>query len=147
MDWFLYDNGLRQGRVKNRLHSSRIILSKFERSEQLLFPLKASGNHWFSDDFRGNRSWLISFSSFNIKNEIWRWSLTLLIVNFICDWYKGSKFILTKVLQDFSGNFSQGKNQSFHCFQQLLWLFFVLFFHSVFRQKVLHCWVPWSPKI
>ena len=34
---------------------SPVILSKFERINELLLPLKSSENLWFSDDFRGNR--------------------------------------------------------------------------------------------
>ena len=34
-----------------------IILGKFKR---ILFPLKPSDNHWFSDDFTGNRKQLFA---------------------------------------------------------------------------------------
>ena len=33
-----------------------LILSKFRRINQILFPMKSSENLWFSDEFRGNRS-------------------------------------------------------------------------------------------
>ena len=56
----------------NRLQISFIILSVFKQINQLLFPLKSSDNHRFSDDLRGNRGQLIHLKSFNIRSKSWR---------------------------------------------------------------------------
>ena len=39
-----------------------LIVGKVKKIIQLLFPLKSPENHRFSDDFRGNRSQLISLN-------------------------------------------------------------------------------------
>ena len=44
------------GDTKDRLRVSLLVLSEFKSINQLLFPLKASENLWFFDDFIGNRS-------------------------------------------------------------------------------------------
>ena len=49
-------------KIRDRHQILRQILSQSKRIDQLLFPLKSSENHGFSDDFRGNRSWLIHSS-------------------------------------------------------------------------------------
>ena len=41
---------------RDRLQISLLILSEFEQINKLLFPLKSSENHSFSDDLKGNRS-------------------------------------------------------------------------------------------
>ena len=57
-----------------RLHQiSLLILSVFKEINSLLFPLKSSESHRFSDDFRGNR---ICLNSPNIISEIGRRSLS-----------------------------------------------------------------------
>ena len=43
-------------KVRDRLQGLLLILSKFKQTNYLLFPLKSSENHTFSDDFRENRS-------------------------------------------------------------------------------------------
>ena len=48
------------------------VWSKFKCINQLLFHLKSSKSHKFSDDFRVNRNSLILLNLLNIKNEIWR---------------------------------------------------------------------------
>ena len=50
--------------------------ANIKRIYQLLFPLKWSENHRFSDDYRGNRSWLIRLNSLNIRSNFWRRSRT-----------------------------------------------------------------------
>ena len=51
-----------------------LILIEFKRINLLLFPLKSSESTWFSDDFRGNRSYLIRINLVNIRSRIWRGS-------------------------------------------------------------------------
>ena len=51
-------------------------------------PRKSSENLRFSDDFRGNRSWLIHLNLLNIRGEIWRRSL-----NRFCFYYE-TNFVL-----------------------------------------------------
>ena len=57
------------------LQTSLLIFSELKLINSLLFPLKASENHRFSDDFRGNRCHLICLNSLNIRSEVWRRSL------------------------------------------------------------------------
>ena len=57
-----------------------LILGDFKWINQLLFPLKYSGRLWFSNDFKGNKSWLICLQSLNNRSEIWRWSLQLSVI-------------------------------------------------------------------
>ena len=54
-------------KIRDRRQILRQILSQSKRIDQLLFPLKSSESPWFSDDFRGNRSWLIH-SSLTVLN-------------------------------------------------------------------------------
>ena len=58
--------------VRDRRQSSLLILREFNRRNKLLFPLKPSENHWFSDDLKGNRSSLIRLNLLNIRSEIWQ---------------------------------------------------------------------------
>ena len=61
---------------RNCLHISLLMSSEFKRINQFLFPLKLSENDKFTDDFIGNRSFLIRLNSLNIRCVIWRRSLT-----------------------------------------------------------------------
>ena len=60
----------------------------------------------FSDDFRGNGSWLIRLNSLNIKNKIWRQPLGI-----VEDWRLKTKLKkksmpdFLKILQKFSGSY------------------------------------------
>ena len=54
-------------------HQISCLIRESEQNNQLLFPLKWSENHRFSNDFRGNRSWLNCLNS-QIRSETWRWS-------------------------------------------------------------------------
>ena len=55
-----------------RRQNSLLILSKFKRINEFLFPLKLSGNLWLFDDFRKNSSWLMRLNSLHIGIKIWR---------------------------------------------------------------------------
>ena len=54
--------------VRNRRQILLLILSEFKRINRVLLPR-------FFDDFRGNRNYLLHSNVFNIRNEIWWWSL------------------------------------------------------------------------
>ena len=56
----------------DRLQISLLILSEYNRINELIVPLKSSENLWFSNDFRENRSKFIHLKSLNIREEIWR---------------------------------------------------------------------------
>ena len=60
---------------RDRHQIQLLISSKFKWINWLLFPLKSSENPRFSDDFKGNRSWLIRLNSLTIRGKIWWWSL------------------------------------------------------------------------
>ena len=48
---------------------SFLIISKFKQINKILFPPKSSENHRFSDDFRGNKSYVIRFNSLLIRSK------------------------------------------------------------------------------
>ena len=54
------------------LRISLLISGEFKWINQLLFSLKSSENRRFSDDLRGNESWLIRLNLLNSKRGIWR---------------------------------------------------------------------------
>ena len=60
--------------IRSRHQIPLLVLSR--KFEQILFTLKPSENHRFSDDFRRNRSSLIRINSLDITSETWRWFLT-----------------------------------------------------------------------
>ena len=63
MDWFLYDDGLRHEIVKQKMLFPKILrtcsfentFNPFHVTGLFRYPLKISGNLWFSDVFRGYR--------------------------------------------------------------------------------------------
>lgn len=58
-------------------------LGEFKRINELVSLQKSSECLWFSVDFRWDRSWIIHWNSFNIRGEIWRRSLMLIIISWI----------------------------------------------------------------
>ena len=61
--------------LKDRYQLLLLILSKLKWINLILFPLKSSGNHRFSDNVRVNRSYSIQLDLLHIRSEIWRPSL------------------------------------------------------------------------
>ena len=48
---------------------SILLFHEYKGKSQLLFPLKSSENLWFSDDFRGYRSWFIGSYSLGVRKR------------------------------------------------------------------------------
>ena len=70
--FFIFNN------IRDHLQILLLILSKFNRINQLLFPLKSSENSRLFDAFRGNTSLLIRLNSLNIRSKIWRQTIICL---------------------------------------------------------------------
>ena len=78
---------------------SLLVWSKFKQIDSLPFPITSSENLRLSDDFRGNRSWLIFSDTFNIKSQILRRSLRRFSDH---SWKLNSLYLMKKSLHPFS---------------------------------------------
>ena len=54
--------------ITRTLYSVQILRDRFH----LLFLILSEFNLWFSDDLRGNRSWLIRLNSLDTRSKTWR---------------------------------------------------------------------------
>ena len=59
--------------IRDRCEISLLISIEFERISYFLFLQKSSKSLWFTDDFRGNRSYIICSNLVNIGSDIWRY--------------------------------------------------------------------------
>ena len=57
---------------KDRCHISLLVISEFKQINYILLPLKSSESLWFSDNFRGYKSYLICLNSLNIRSKLWQ---------------------------------------------------------------------------
>ena len=59
--------------IRDRCEISLLISIEFERISYFLFLQKSSKSLWFTDDFRGNRSYIICANLVNIGSGVWRY--------------------------------------------------------------------------